>query len=265
MHEFQLTNQAAIDEFAAQNLKVIDVPSSPAYSMLCTRPIESPSDAAGVRARTSGPVWSATLAALGMVTVDVSFTEAYEALQRGVIDCMVNLPSAFTLLGLDEVAKEFVPLPFAQSYTVFAMNLDTWESLPGEVQEIMHEEAGTAAVAMWDKILDEEAGFGELLQSGEIRVNDASALVPTVDAQRGEALTDMVASAPEAVDDPQAVVDDYLERQEYWTQVLVDLGYEIRATDPDAVRGSFAELADVDLSDFQDRFAEEVIEATRPE
>ena len=199
-----------------------------------------------------------------MVAVDVPIEESYDALQRGVTDCQVQYTEWWQVLGLTEGATEYVPVPLAQSRTFFVMNLDTWESLPAAVQQIMHEEVGPAALSAWEVTLAGSAKFGELIDAGSVRVNDATSLIPVIDAQADEWLDEMAASAPDGVDDPQAVIDDYVDRHDYWVQALVDLGYEVPVSDPSAVRESFSALQDVDLSEFADRFDEEVVAATSP-
>src|SRR5690606_24463977 len=124
-NEFAWTDEATTEQFADQNLKVIHTYSSPAYNVLCTKPVESVDQAAGLRIRTSGDIWSASIEEIGGVPVSLPFNEAYEGLQRGVIDCVTVMPAAFLSFGFVEVAHEFVPITFAQTAgQTIVMNLD---------------------------------------------------------------------------------------------------------------------------------------------
>jgi TRAP-type C4-dicarboxylate transport system substrate-binding protein len=259
--ETVLTLEPLTEEYARHNLVVMQGTSTPAYNLLCNRPVGSLDDARGLRARAIGAVWSDTAEALGMTPVSIAWNEAYEGLQRGVFDCMVINPNQYADgLILKDVAPEYVPVTFAQlQSSTWVMNLDTWNSFPTELQSFMTEESVRAAQNIWQGYLEIEARAGDLIAAGEeIRVNDVSELEPVAAAQRAEAVQGLAQSAPAAVDDPQAVIDGYLERIAYWTNVLEEQGYAVAERTPEAIIEAFGGLRDVDLSAFAERFNSEV-------
>ena len=261
--ETVLTLEPLTEEYARHNLVVMQGTSTPAYNLLCNRPVGSLDDARGLRARAIGAVWSDTAEALGMTPVSIAWNEAYEGLQRGVFDCMVINPNQYADgLILKDVAPEYVPVTFAQlQSSTWVMNLDTWNSFPTELQNFMTEESVRAAQNIWQGYLEIEARAGDLIAAGEeIRVNDVSELEPVAAAQRAEAVQALALaqSAPAAVDDPQAVIDGYLERIAYWTNVLEEQGYAVAERTPEAIIEAFGGLRDVDLSAFAERFNSEV-------
>src|SRR5690606_1109227 len=113
------------------NIKVLQSTSTPAYNLLCNKPVNSLESAKGIRARAIGAVWSDTVEALGMTPVSIAWNEAYEGLQRGVFDCMVINPNQYADgLILKDVAPEYVPVTMAQlQSSTWVINLETWESL----------------------------------------------------------------------------------------------------------------------------------------
>ncbi|MCC5987090.1 MAG: C4-dicarboxylate TRAP transporter substrate-binding protein [Pararhodobacter sp.] len=256
-----LTLEPVTEEYARHNLVVMQGTSTPAYNLLCNRPINSLDDARGLRARAIGAVWSDTVEALGMTPVSIAWNEAYEGLQRGVFECMVINPNQYADgLILKDVAPEYVPVTLAQlQSSTWVMNMDTWNSFPVELQTFMVEESVRAAYNIWQGYLEIEARAGDLIAAGEeVRVNDVSELEPVAAAQRAEAVQALAQSAPAAVDDPQAVIDTYLERIAYWTGVLEEQGYPVADRTPEAIIEAFAGLRDVDLSGFFERFNQEV-------
>ncbi|MCR2793482.1 C4-dicarboxylate TRAP transporter substrate-binding protein [Microbacterium sp. zg.Y625] len=258
------TFDALTDEYAANNLKILQSTSTPAYNLLCTKPIDSLADAAGALTRSSGEVWTNTAEALGMTTVSLPFNEAYEGLQRGVIDCMIINPNQYVSgLILKDVAPEYVPVTFAQlQASTWVINLDVWESFPPELQDFITEESARTAYKIWQGYLDIEAGAGEVIAAGEeVRTHDVSELEDMAAAQRAKALEGMAESAPAAVSDPQAVIDEYRERVQYWTDALTEEGYEVTARDPDAILEAFAGLRDVDLSGYYEKFESEFVQS----
>ena len=257
-----LTLDAVTEEYAGHNIKVLQGTSTPAYNLLCNKPISTLSDAEGVRARAIGSVWSDTTDALGMSAVSIAWNEAYEGLQRGVFDCMVINPNQYVDgLILKDVAPEFVPVTMAQlQASTWVMSLDVWESFPVELQNFITEQNAKAAYDIWMGYLDIEAGAGELIAAGdEIHTNDVSELEPVAAAQRADYIAALPATAPSSVTDPQAVVDDYLERIDYWTAALEAEGYPVAERTPEAIMEAFAGLRDVDLSSFFEKYQEEVL------
>ncbi len=258
--ETVLTLDALTDEYASHNLKVLQATSTPAYNLLCNKPIDSMEDAAGKRARAIGAVWSDTVEALGMTTVSIAWNESYEGLQRGVFDCMVINPNQYVDgLILKDVAPEYVPVTMAQlQASTWVINLEVWEGFPVELQNFINKESMRAAYNIWRGYLEIEAEAGDLIAAGEeVRTHDVSALEPVAKAQREAAVAALAESAPASVTDAQGVVDRYQERIAYWTQALEAEGYEVAERTPEAILKAFAGLRDVDLSGFYEKFDQE--------
>lgn len=265
-YKLALGNKAVTDEFAKHNLKILTASASPPYNMLCTKPVESASAAKGKRVRTSGNTWTATAEKLGMTAVNIPLDELFESLQRGVVDCSVQNPTGWVDFGLTDVAKEYIPVTFAQMIpSTFVINLDTWKSLPPEAQQIIHNAMANATKFLWDRYMEREGEFAKhITGDGAIRVNDVSELDPIVEAQRDEAIKNMVKTAPAEVSDPQATIDGYLADLETWTNELVNNGYPVPERDPKAIIGSFEALANVNLDDFYQTFKTKVVDELRP-
>lgn len=262
--ETLLTNAAVTAEYAGHNVRILQATSTPAYNLLCNKPVSSPEQAAGIRARAIGAVWSDTVEALGMTPVSIAWNEAYEGLQRSVFDCMVINPNQYADgLILKDVAPEFVPVTMAQlQASTFIINKDVWDELPAELQTFMTEASLQAAYDIWRGYLEIEARAGDLIAAGkEIRTNDVSTLEPIAAAQRAEYVANLANTAPAAVSDAGKVVSDYLERQAYWIKVLEEQGYPVAGRTPEAIMAAFGGLRDVDLSGFYARYKDEVLPA----
>ena len=75
--------------------------------LICTKPAAKFEDLAGLKVRTYGYFLPKSVEALGMVPVTLAFTEIYEGLQRGVIDCAAISYSSATAIKVQEVAKHW--------------------------------------------------------------------------------------------------------------------------------------------------------------
>lgn len=75
--------------------------------------------------------------ALGAAPVSITMPESYEAISRGVCDGVLNAWDAFITWKLVEVADYYTMTPFLYvAPFVQVMNLDKWNSLPPDIQEI---------------------------------------------------------------------------------------------------------------------------------
>ena len=259
--ETLLTYEPITQEYASHNVVVMQATATPAYNLLCNKPISSMAEAEGKRARAIGAVWSTTAEALGMTPVSISWGEAYEGLQRGVFDCMVINPNQYADgLTLKDVAPEYVPVTMAQlQASTWVMNKDIWDDFPKELQDFITEANVKAAYDIWQGYMEIEAKAGDLIAAGEvIHTNDISELEPVAAAQRAEFIAALPGTAPAAVEDPEAFVADYQDRIAYWTKALEDQGYAVAARTPEAIMEAFAGLSDVDLKPFYDKFNAEV-------
>ncbi|MBW1700147.1 MAG: TRAP transporter substrate-binding protein [Deltaproteobacteria bacterium] len=110
------------------------------------RPVNSVSDVAGFKIRV--PMissWVTTWKAFGASPVAMKYTELYMALKTGVIDAQENGPNNFKDAKLYEVQKYFSYIKYAWLGPLLSMNMDKWNSLPKDIQQIIMEEAQKGA------------------------------------------------------------------------------------------------------------------------
>ncbi|PQO24198.1 hypothetical protein C2I36_03735 [Rhodobacteraceae bacterium WD3A24] len=123
------------EELERFNVKMVGLRPLEEYGMICTQPVRSIDDFEGLRIRSFGFALPVLIEELGAVPVSMSTPEAYEALERGIIDCS---PVGETLAHgwrYDEVAEYFIDIPLGASWGhLIGMNLDTYNSLPEDLQ-----------------------------------------------------------------------------------------------------------------------------------
>lgn len=266
-YEFLMSDGPARAEYEAMGLTPLGATSSEGYTLMCNKPVNSKEDAQGLRVRSSGDIWTRTIEALGMTAVDIPFNELYEGLQRGVIDCAVIALSGLTSLGLEDVAPNVVPIPFAQlQASTWVWNSDTWNGLNQEVKRIMHEATTTMfrATAEWFLTDTFETAQTSLADGGKATVNDPGALVDIAKQQQEEYVRQLPDLAPDSVANPEQVVAGYIERREYWNEVMTELGSGAEPTTPAETLQSYLTLDQVDLGPLMKRFRDEVVLATAP-
>jgi len=103
---------------------------------------ETVADMAGLKCRTPGGYQSKIVAALGMTPVSVAPPEVYTSLERGVIDIHMHHFAGFTAYKTAEIARSILDLRHTAFAGVFlAMNLDSWNSLTPDLQQIIQKTA----------------------------------------------------------------------------------------------------------------------------
>lgn len=162
-------------------------------------PIYTMEDLQGVRVRATGGGGS-VIEALGGTPIDMPFTDAYDALSKGVVDA--TLSSFENLDGFDMVeVTDYTIMCCSVGYIAafyLIMNLDVWNSLPSDIQAILtdlSEEFVDVIGEGWTAADREGYEYGE--EAGQIYI----ALSPEEDAR-------WVATAI------QPLEDDYIARME---------------------------------------------------
>lgn len=263
--EMFANNEALRDEFLGHNIMPLAGGYSFRYSLFCTKDLGDVEQARGTLSRTGGQHWGRELEAMGQTPVPLPVGEMYEGLQRGVVDCVVLNPNSNITWGLWEVADYFYQIDMSGfPGSAWIMNLDTWNSLPAEAQEIIRDEINrywglSAEVTLRDYARFategvEEMGvqFGEVESFNEVLADYHAELEPRVIDE----------FAPPGLEDPEAFVEEYKAILAKWEDILVnefDLPQE--GGSAEVIRQTFIDYADLDVSGIAARLTDEIAAA----
>ena len=99
------------------------------------RPLHLPEDCRGLKMRIqSSKVLDAQMRALGAIPQVLAFSEAYQALQTGVVDGTENPPSNMYTQKMHEVQKHMIISDHGANLYAVITNKKFWTGLPGEVR-----------------------------------------------------------------------------------------------------------------------------------
>ena len=93
------------------------------------------SDFKGKQIRAVG-IAAKEIAAWGATPSTMEFSEVYEALRSGLVEGCFTLPNAGAIMKFQEITNYCLVTPLYNSVYVYAMNLDTWNSMPPAQQEV---------------------------------------------------------------------------------------------------------------------------------
>jgi TRAP-type C4-dicarboxylate transport system substrate-binding protein len=108
-----------------------------------SEPVTSIDELSGKRVRTIG-LHAAALERVGVDATAMDTSEMYEAIDRGVLDGFASFPFSTSVFAfsLQEVAPHFIDTGLGQYTTgAVAFNVDIWEGLPSEVQDLLRQAA----------------------------------------------------------------------------------------------------------------------------
>jgi TRAP-type C4-dicarboxylate transport system substrate-binding protein len=265
--DWSYSNPEQLDEFREAGL----LPLFPRfqlldqYDLLCRdEPVRSLDEASGVRVRVGGPAWVAEANAVGMSPEVIAGGEMYEAFQRGIVDCIMGAPPDLKAQGFWEIGEHYTDATFAgfSSYAIM-MSADTWDGLSLDAQRIMWDALPVYWEGLFTNVLAEQRSWVvDGLERGIEFHAAEDDLLEAIDAHHDRVLESMRAEPPASVSDPDALLDDYVQRHEHWRQIIVDeLGYEA----PGQTWQDWVEQGDdLDLGPWVDRVVSDILERHRP-
>jgi len=137
-----------------QDTKLLMVFATGPGDLFTKVPVRNLADIKGLEIRATG-LSAKTIEALGGLPVGMPQSEAYEALSKGVVKGNLSPVEVLKGWGHAEVTDYLTLTPFLYNTLFFInVNLDTWNSLPADIQDIIEtiskEYFEQVAIGLWD-------------------------------------------------------------------------------------------------------------------
>lgn len=143
------------------------------------KPINNPEDLEGLKIRVpESELRQETFKQLGASPVPMAFTELFSALQQGTIDGQSNPAPVIESSNFNEVQEYLSILNINWTSAVLEINLDTWNSLPEDLQEILEKNARKYRDVQRERIQQEDVEVIKELESSGMEVNYVNDLDP---------------------------------------------------------------------------------------
>ena len=169
--------------------------------------IESMADFNGLKLRANSGQLIEVIEKLGATAVSITTTEVFLSMSQGVIDGGISSPSAMTAFTWQDVCHYLYDLPISVGMNFIGVNLDTWNSLPEDLQEIM-DEVGAEWSAKYIAKNDEmqQACVDQMVEAGvEVVVWDDE-MVEEVKASSADLLGELAESLTGMGYDGEAII-----------------------------------------------------------
>lgn len=138
--------------------KLLYLGTTAPYDIIAKEPLRTPDEAKGKRLRSAGGPWTSTIKEWGGVPVTIPAAEIYPALERGILDGVVQGIAPVFNLKLPEIAKHVTLNHVGSAGLFLAMNLEYYEKLPADIKAVIDDLAQKDMnTPMQGRIFDEEA------------------------------------------------------------------------------------------------------------
>ncbi|MBV1877002.1 MAG: TRAP transporter substrate-binding protein DctP [Pseudomonadales bacterium] len=129
INEFMLLECPECDaEFAAQGIQFLGTYAASPYNLMCKQEVVTTADLAGLKVRSAGPVFGRWIQSIGAVPVTMANAHAYEALERGMLDCVMGSTAWLKSLSLWDMTKTIVDVPMGTFFggSLFNIRQEKW-------------------------------------------------------------------------------------------------------------------------------------------
>lgn len=157
------------------NQKFLGAMADGSYHLITNKPINSIEDLQGMKLLAGGAVanW---LQGTGATAVNSAFPEFYNSISTGVADGAVMTINGMLPFKIHEVAPYITLVDMGGPITgVLTVNNDTWDSLPGDVQDALSELGREYSVKVADTVAAREEKFLATMQEQGANVSTLSA------------------------------------------------------------------------------------------
>lgn len=167
MQELLETNEAFRDEWESHNLVVLGLTATDLYDIYTKEPLSGIDDIEGMKISAPG-VLGSWLRGTGANAVDGSLTSYYTDVQTGVSDGVLSLALGALPIKLYEVAPYINRFDGGAAFSgAVAINRDTWDTLPEEVQNALREAGDYYTVSHGEDLVERhEAALQAMVEAG---------------------------------------------------------------------------------------------------
>lgn len=227
--DFALNDPNGHSDFEKNNLiDGVGTLSTPTYYFICKGELSTLADLQGKKVRTPGASYARLATAIGMIPVNVSGTEIYTAMERGVVDCVCADLTLLPTMQLSTLAESVVMIPLSPFFnpTQLALSPDYWRGLSDDERRIHLDAAARSMIRGYLMYNEEEERSKQDAADHDIALNEPDeALTKAVNdwVSDGFGGLETVAREQLRIDDPKPIMDTFAGYVDKWTELFADV------------------------------------------
>ena len=223
--EIGVTNPGMVAEYGKHGTVFLGGYSTPVYNLFCMKELGGPETLKGLKIRTAGTAQNEWAAFLGATPVAVPMTDVYTGLERGSLDCTMSDPTNLEFgYKFKEIVRVVNELPQGTSLgATYVMNKDFWSGLDAADRRAILDRTGVALARA-------QVAYQQGVETGLKAATDVGVKIqevnPELEAKLKEFQDGMLATLAQrtmearGIEDPSALIDEYLALSEKWTKLL---------------------------------------------
>ncbi|MFV0246007.1 MAG: TRAP transporter substrate-binding protein DctP [Qingshengfaniella sp.] len=222
--EYLMSCSACLEEFTSKGLVYLGTGATASYQLLTRRPITTLDEMRGLRVRSGGAPFTRFAEAMGIVPVEITLDEEYEAVASGLIDGLMNPPVNLMNGRLYEILGHVTELNIGTFHAAsgFTVRQQTWQRLNVEQrgQLLRAAVAGIAASAPGFDAVNALA-----LEHAEVHQPNAE-VVAAVDGYRQQAVEDTIQMGADHynLENAAAEIERFVALVDKWNGIIAEIG-----------------------------------------
>ncbi|MCG8382889.1 MAG: C4-dicarboxylate TRAP transporter substrate-binding protein [Gammaproteobacteria bacterium] len=198
--------------------------ATPSYNLMCKKAVKDLNDLKGLKMRAAGSTNARWAKAMGGVAVTMANSHAYEALERGQLDCVIGSKAWLKTLSLWDLVQTTVVSPMGafMGGPMFAFRHETWSEFTPEQKEIIIKLSSKyLARTIIGYANDEKEVVKVAASKGVNMVMPGPKLVSlTHEYEKGELKESVELAKKKGVKNPQKIADLFVQKLKKWEGIV---------------------------------------------
>ncbi len=222
---------SCLEEYRDRNVVYLGAYATTPYLLMCKDPVATLSDVKGRKFRSGGGVFGQWIDHIGGVPVSIPNAEAYEAMQRGQLDCIYGSLGWLKSLSLWDTAKHvlYQGMGAFGGGALLAFNTDTWDGLSDDARGLIvdHVPPALARLAVGYAQDDQEVLDMAVEHGVTINKEDPEVARVLAEYQKGEVENAIATAKKRGAKNPEQLAEAFLKNLEKWKQISDEVGTDV--------------------------------------
>ena len=219
-----------LDEYRKYKIVYMGAYATTPYMLMCKKPAQGLADIKGLKMRAAGTVYGRWATRMGGVPVNIPNSEAYEALERGQLDCLIGSMSWLKTLSLWDMTKNVVDLPMGAFLggAFISFNEDSWNSVKKEDRDVFVKHLPAAMARLAVGYAQDDMDVAKEAKSKGVQILEPKPeLTQLLDAYRQDEVKNTIEAAKSrGAKNPEKVVEALLKNLEKWQTIVDKIGHD---------------------------------------
>ena len=197
---------------------------------MCKEPINQLSDIKGKKMRSAGSVFGRWSKTMGGIPVSMPNAEAYEALERGQLDCVIGSTAWLKTLSMWDLIKNVVEEPMGayMGGAIVNFSTDVWSELSNKEKQVILKETPAALFRIAFGYIADEAAVAKLAKGKGVNFLKSDPELTALGVKFKEELNTAQAKAAtkRGVKEPKVAIEAILASLKKWEKIVAEVGYD---------------------------------------